>query len=176
MKILLGVSGSISAYRAVDILRIFQKNDHQVTVVLTRAATRFITPLTFRTFVGNQVYLDMFESESDPLPHINLPRHHDLLLVAPATANLIGKFAGGIADDLLSSLYLACSQPVVIAPAMNTRMLEHPAVSANLQVLKERGVAVIETASGELACEETGKGRLAPPQDIYEFCVKRLHV
>lgn len=176
MKILLGITGSISAYKAVDILRYFQQENHELSVVMTWAATRFITPLTLETFIGHRVYTEMFREGTDPLAHINLVRDIHLLLVAPATANIIGKFTAGIADDLLSSLYLACSAPVVVAPAMNTRMLNHDAVRENLKKLRKRGVGIVEPDSGSLACEEEGKGRLPSAETIYRYCMKKLNV
>ncbi|MFH2108376.1 MAG: flavoprotein [Chrysiogenia bacterium] len=172
MKLVLGVSGSIGAYKAVDILRIFQKNDHDVTVVMTRAATQIIAPLTFETFAPGRVFCEMFAARQDPLLHINLSRDNDLLLVAPATANIIGKMANGIADDLLSTLFCAFFKRVVVAPAMNTHMLENSAVIDNIDRLKSRGVEIIEAAEGVLANREIGKGRLPDSETIYRHCLK----
>ncbi len=174
MNIVLGVTGSISAYKAVEILRIFQKNNHGVSVVLTRSAQEFIAPLSFETFIPGRVYTKMFDQQADPIIHISLAKDNDLLLIAPATANIIGKMAAGIADDLLSTTFLAFYKTVVIAPAMNVHMLENPAVVDNIARLKERGVLVIEPDSGSLACHTEGKGRLPEAGDIYQFCLQCL--
>ncbi len=171
MKLILGVSGSIGAYKAMDIMRLFQKHDHEVTVVMTRAATHIIPPLTFATFSPGKVFHELFAEGQDPLLHINLSRGNDLLLVAPATANIIGKMANGIADDLLSTLFLAFFKRVVVAPAMNTHMLENPAVMENISRLRGRGIEVMEAAEGLLANRETGRGRLPDAETIYRHCL-----
>lgn len=171
MKLVLGVSGSIGAYKALDIMRRFQKNGHQVTVVMTRAATRFIAPLSFETFAPGQVFQEMFAEGQDPLLHINLARDNDLLLVAPATANIIGKMANGIADDLLSTLFCAFFRRVVVAPAMNTHMLDNPAVVDNIARLRGRGIEIIEAADGPLANLDSGRGRLPDAEAIYSHCL-----
>ncbi|MCK4835379.1 MAG: phosphopantothenoylcysteine decarboxylase [Candidatus Aminicenantes bacterium] len=176
MKILLGISGSISSYKAADILRFFQKNSHGVSVIMTENAKKFISPLTFETFIPGQVYDRQFSDHQDPLLHINICNNHDLFLIAPATANVIGKIANGIADDLLSTVFLAFDKKVVIAPAMNTRMYENPAVKDNLSILRSRGVEVIEPEDGSLACTKEGKGRLAEVEKIYNFCLGILNV
>ncbi len=171
MKLLLGVTGSISAYKAVDIMRVFQKNDHEVSVVMTRSAARFIAPLVFETYTPGKVYTHMFAEHQDPLLHINLSKENDLFLIAPATANIIGKMANGIADDLVSTTFLAFYKKVVIAPAMNSYMLENKAVLENISRLKSRGVEVIEPDEGSLACKEGGKGRLPSAEKIYQYCL-----
>ncbi len=172
MNIILGVTGSISAYKGVDIMRTFQKKGHGVSVVLTEAAQEFITPLTFETFCPGKVFTGMFEKHQDPLLHIDICRANDLLLIAPATANIIGKIANGIADDLLSTLFLVFDKTVVLAPAMNSYMLENPAVRDNMSQLETRGIKIIEPDEGSLACKEEGRGKLPDPQRIYGFCVK----
>jgi phosphopantothenoylcysteine decarboxylase/phosphopantothenate--cysteine ligase len=172
MKVILGVSGSISAYKAIYIMRLFQKNSHSVSVIMTPNSLRFVTPLTFETFCPGKVYHNMFEKDQDPLLHINIGKENDLLLLAPATANIIGKIANGIADDLLSSTFLAFNKTIVVAPAMNTIMFENSSVQDNLKRLKERGVQVIEPDSGSLACSDEGKGKLPAPEYIYEKCVE----
>ncbi len=172
MNVVLGVTGSISAYKAVDIMRAFLKNGHDVSVVMTEAALKFIPALPFDTFTPGKVYCDMWEVRQDPLIHINLGKDNDLLLIAPASANTIGKIANGIADDLLSATFLAFNKQVVIAPAMNTNMYEHPAVKENIARLITRGVSVIEPEVGELACRVEGKGKLPSPETIYEHCIK----
>ncbi len=176
MKLILGVSGSIGAYKAVDILRRFQKEGHQVAVVMTRSATRFIAPLAFATFAPGKVFVEMFAEGQDPLLHINLAKENDLLLVAPATANIIAKMANGIADDLLSTVFCAFYRRVVVAPAMNTHMLDNPAVVENIARLRGRGVEIIEAAEGQLANLETGRGRLPDARLIYDHCLKLTRV
>ena len=176
MKVILGVSGSIGAYKALDVMRLFQKNQHEVTVVMTRSATRIIAPLAFETFAPGKVFVELFAPGQDPLLHLNLSRENDLLLVAPATANIIGKMANGIADDLLSTLFCAFYKRVVVAPAMNTHMLENPAVVDNIARLRGRGVEVIEAAEGLLANRETGRGRLPDAEVIYDHCLKTRRV
>jgi phosphopantothenoylcysteine decarboxylase/phosphopantothenate--cysteine ligase len=174
MKVILGVTGSISAYKAVDILRLFQKNGHTVSVILTRSAREFIPALTFETFSPGKVFTDMFAQHQDPVLHISICGDSDLLLIAPATANMIGKMANGIADDLLSTVFLAFHKTVVAAPAMNCFMLDNPAVKDNLTRLRARGIGIIEPEEGSLACNYEGKGRLPDPGHIYDYCIKRL--
>jgi phosphopantothenoylcysteine synthetase/decarboxylase len=171
MKLILGVSGSIGAYKALDILRLFQINKHEVSVVMTRAATQIVAPLAFETFAPGKVYHELFAERQDPLLHINLSKENDLLLVAPATANIIGKMANGIADDLLSTVFCAFYKRVVLAPAMNTHMLENPAVTENIIRLKTRGIEIIDPVEGLLANRETGKGRMPTPEAIYRHCL-----
>ena len=171
MNLVLGVTGSISAYKAVEILRIFQKNGHNVSVIMTKEAKKFISPLTFETFIPGRVYSELFKENQDPVFHINISRTNDLLLIAPATANIIGKIANGIADDLLSTTFLAFYGKIVIAPAMNSFMYENIAVKENIAKLKSRNVEVIEPEKGELACKDTAKGRLASYNRIYNYCI-----
>jgi len=171
MNLVLGVTGSISAYKAVEILRIFQKNGHNVSVIMTKEAKKFISPLTFETFIPGRVYSELFKENQDPVLHINISRTNDLLLIAPATANIIGKIANGIADDLLSTIFLAFYGKIVIAPAMNSFMYENIAVKENIAKLKSRNVEVIEPEKGELACKDTAKGRLASYNRIYNYCI-----
>lgn len=176
MKLILGVSGSISATKAVDILRLFQKEGHDVSVVMTPAATRFIAPLTFATFSPGRVFSEMFADGQDPLLHIHLAGENDLLLVAPASADIIGKMANGIADDLLSTVFCAFYRRVIVAPAMNSHMLDNPAVVDNLARLRSRGVEIIEAAEGQLASLESGRGRLPDARTIYDRCLKLTRV
>ena len=166
-NVILGVTGGISAYKSVEVARRLQQNGHQVNVVMTKAACKFVGPLTFEAITQRRVVTDQFEPGlNTDIEHIALSLNADLLLVAPATANLIGKFANGIADDFLSSLYLATTAPTMIAPAMNTKMLSHSAVKTNLTKLIEHGVHIIEPGEGDLACGWVGKGRLAEPDEI----------
>jgi phosphopantothenoylcysteine decarboxylase / phosphopantothenate---cysteine ligase len=163
----LGVTGGIGAYKAVEVARGLQKAGHDVAVVMTQAATEFVGPLTFEAITRRRVITGQFERGANAdIEHIALASSIGMLLVAPATANIIGKFATGIADDFLSSLYLATKAPVVLAPAMNTNMWEHEAVRRNLDVLSARGVGIVEPGEGFLACGWTGKGRLADPDVI----------
>jgi len=165
--IALGVCGGIGAYKSVEVLRGLQKQGHDVVVVMTRAARRFVGELTFEAISRHRVLTSQFApGANSDIEHISLASSIDLLLVAPATANIIGKFAGGIADDFLTSLYLATKAPVLMAPAMNTHMLEHAAVQQNLDVLGRRGVRFVDPGSGFLACGWIGKGRLAEPAEI----------
>jgi phosphopantothenoylcysteine decarboxylase/phosphopantothenate--cysteine ligase len=165
--VVLGVSGGIGAYKACEVLRELQKRELDVHVVMTANATRFVSALTFEALSGHPVFVDQFAlgAESD-IRHISLADAADLLLVAPATANVLGKFARGIADDALSTLFLATRAPVLVAPAMNVNMFEHPAVLENLNLLRGRGVEFVEPGSGYLACGWLGKGRLAEVSDI----------
>jgi len=165
--IALGVTGGIGAYKAVEIARGLQKNGHEVIAVMTHSATRFVGPLTFEAITRRQVITDQYTPGTNAdIEHIAIASTIDLLLVAPATANTIGKFANGLADDFLSSLYVATTAPVMIAPAMNTNMFDHPAVAKNLETLIARGVHVVDPGSGYLACGWIGKGRLAEPEDV----------
>ncbi len=177
MKIALGVTGGVAAYKAAELVRRLQQEKLDVQVVMTRAAQEFITPLTFAALTGKKVITEMFgadDSRPAPVPqivesaieHIAVAQRIDLLLVAPATADILGKFAHGIADDFLSTLYLATKAPVVVAPAMNVNMWEHPATQENLAALRARGVHVVEPDEGYLACGMTGAGRLAATDAI----------
>ena len=163
----LGVTGGIGAYKAVELTRLLQKRGHVVRVVMTRAARRFVGPLTFEAITRAPVITSQFAPGLNAsIEHIALASDIDALVVAPATANIIGKFAGGIADDFLSSLYLATTAPVVLAPAMNSNMWAHPAVRANVTTLADRGVRFVDPGSGYLACGWVGPGRLAEPDII----------
>jgi phosphopantothenoylcysteine decarboxylase/phosphopantothenate--cysteine ligase len=173
--IALGVTGGIGAYKAVEITRGLQKQGHDVTAIMTRSAERFIGPLTFEAITRREVITDLWTPGSNAeIEHIALASTIDLLVVAPATANVIGKFAGGIADDFLSSLYLATTAPVLMAPAMNSNMFAHPAVVRNLEILAARGVMFVEPGEGYLACGWIGKGRLAEPTDVVEAAMRVL--
>jgi phosphopantothenoylcysteine decarboxylase/phosphopantothenate--cysteine ligase len=168
--VLLGVTGSIAAYKACELVRLFVKNGDDVHVVMTRNACEFVTPLTFQTLSRNPVACRQFDEPADWRPgHISLAEAADVVVVAPATANIIAKMAHGIADDMLSSILLATRAPIVVAPAMNAGMYENAATQANLETLRSRGVNVVEPASGELACGTSGMGRLAELSDILAF-------
>lgn len=162
----LGVSGSIAAYKAVELTRLMVKAGWAVHVVMTAAATRFVTPLTFRTLSRNPVGVDAFDEPEAWMPgHISLAERADVVVVAPCTANVLAKIAYGLADDLLCATVLATRAPLVIAPAMNTGMWDNPATQANLAVVRARGVHVVDAATGDLACG-SGKGRMAEPAMI----------
>lgn len=167
MLIALGVTGGVGAYKAVEVARGLQKLGHEVVAIMTAAATRFVGPLTFEAITRRRVITDQFESGANAdIEHIALASSIDLLLIAPATANVVGKMANGIADDFLSTLYTATRAPVLMAPAMNTQMFAHEAVRKNLDTLASRGVRFVEPGEGYLACGWIGKGRLAEPAEI----------
>ena len=167
MIIGLGVTGCIAAYKAVEVMRGLQKRGADVRVVMTRHATEFVGPLTFQSISGFPVISEMFAPTDDPeIKHIQLAQSIDLLLVAPATANTLAKFANGIADEFLSTLYISTTAPVLVAPAMNVEMWAHPATRENVRRLRERGVQFIDPGEGYLACRTVGAGRLAEPDDI----------
>ncbi len=172
MIVALGVTGCIAAYKAVEVLRGLQKRGATVKVVMTRHATEFVGPLTFQSISGYPVISEMFTQTDDPeIRHIQLAQSIDLLLVAPATANILAKFANGIADDFLSTLYISTTAPVLVAPAMNVEMWGHSATRENVRRLRERGVHFIDPEEGYLACRTVGAGRLAEPIDIvYQAC------
>ena len=167
--VLLGVTGSIAAYKACELTRLLVKAGHDVHVVMTQAATRFVAPLTFRTLSRNPVSIDLFDEPEEWVPgHISLAERADVMAVAPCTANVLAKLAHGLADDMLSATALATRAPLVIAPAMNSGMWENPATQANLATLSARGATFVSVGSGELACGTTGKGRMAEPASIFE--------
>lgn len=166
-NVVLGVSGGIAAYKSCEIVSRFVKLGANVDVIMTEHAEEFVTPLTFETLSNNRVVRGMFEERTEhDVRHVSLAKKADALIVAPATANVIAKFAQGIADDMLSTTWLACKGLKVIAPAMNTAMYEDEATVSNLRILRSRGVVVIEPATGRLACGDTGKGKMAEPADI----------
>ena len=163
----LGVTGGIGAYKSVEVARALQQHGHEVVAVMTESATRFVGPLTFEAITRRRVITDQFaEGANADIEHIALASDIGLLLIAPATANTIGKLASGLGDDFLSALYLATTAPVLVAPAMNTNMLANPAVQQNLSTLASRGVRFVEPGEGYLACGWVGKGRLAEPDEI----------
>lgn len=163
--IVIGVTGSVAAYKAAELTSQLKQKGADIYVVMTRNAQEFIGPVTFRSLTGNPVFCDMFSKE-DPLSHINLSERLDILVIAPATANIIGKISHGIADDLLSTLVLATHKPIIIAPAMNEKIYLNKVVQDNLKILKGRGYHIIEPETGFLACGYTGKGRLADVEKI----------
>ena len=172
-EIVVGVTGSIAAYKAAEVVSQLVQQGAGVTVVMSRSAAQFIGPLTFQTLTRRRVMIDQFDLESvvDPT-HISLTDNADLVVVAPATANFVGKAAHGIADDMLTSLLLAVTCPVLVAPAMNDRMWNHPAVKGNIEILRKRGYKFVEPDSGFLDCGTYAKGRLANPAQIIEEIVR----
>ncbi len=171
--VVLGVTGGIAAYKACDIVRGLKKLGANVRVVMTKSAKEFIAPLTFETLTGNQVYFDNFEKAWE-IGHISLAKFADLTIVAPATANIIGKMASGIADDLLSTSLMAMTTPVLIAPAMNSGMWRNPATQRNVEILKNWGYYFVGPDSGELACGDSDVGRMSAPAEIVEYAVRIL--
>ena len=184
MKIALGVSGGIAAYKAAEIVRLLQDCGIRVQVVMTAAAQEFVRPLTFAALSGEKVITDMFGSASGDAPpnvesaieHIAIAQAIDALVVVPATADVLARFAQGIANDFLSTLYLATTAPVVVAPAMNVNMWNHPATQANLEILRKRGVQIVEPGEGYLACGMTGAGRLAENEAIVAAVMEALGI
>src|ERR1700736_2652932 len=181
MKIALGVTGGIAAYKAAEIVRLLQDRGIRVQVIMTRAAQEFVRPLTLAALSGEKVITGMFSAGEEPEPNIESAIEHmavaqsiDALVVAPATADVLAHFAQGIASDFLTTLYLATTAPVVVAPAMNVNMWNHPATQANLQILRQRGVKIVEPDSGYLACGMTGPGRLAENDSIIAAVLEAL--
>jgi phosphopantothenoylcysteine decarboxylase / phosphopantothenate---cysteine ligase len=180
MKVALGVSGGIAAYKAAEIVRLLQDRGIRVQVVMTRAAQEFVRPLTFAALSGEKVITDMFAAGNEQpnidsaVEHIAVAQSIDALLVAPATADVLARFAQGISSDFLSTLYLATTAPVVVAPAMNVNMWNHPATQANLEILRKRGVKIVEPGEGYLACGMTGPGRLAENELIVAATLEAL--
>ena len=182
MRVTVGVSGGIAAYKAAELVRALQRQALEVHVVMTAAAGKFVQPLTFAALTGHKVITSLWDEwdagdgsiEQNGIEHIGEAQWADALVVAPATANILAKFAHGIADDFLSTLYLATTAPVLVAPAMNVNMWEHPATQANLETLRARGVRVVEPSTGELACGMVGAGRMAEPEAIADAVLGAL--
>lgn len=172
--VLIGVTGCIAAYKSAEIVRALQKRGLRVKVVMTEHATHFIDPLTFRSLTHEPVAVGLFDDPSDPIHHISLAEEADLFLIAPCTANVVAKIAHGIADDLLTTTALACTAPLVVAPAMNVHMYEAAATQENLSALARRGARIVEAGSGYLACGDVGRGRLAEIEDIVDCVLETL--
>jgi phosphopantothenoylcysteine decarboxylase / phosphopantothenate---cysteine ligase len=182
MRITLGVTGGVAAYKAAELVRLLQQDGFSVQIVMTRGAREFVTPLTFAALSGQKVITDLFEKSSageanleSAIEHIAVAQRTDLLLVAPATADILAKFACGIADDFLTTLYLATTAPVIVAPAMNVNMWNHAATQENVEMLRARGVKIVNPDEGYLACGMTGAGRLAGQQEIVAAVRETLH-
>ncbi len=172
---LLGVTGGIAAYKSAELARIFVRGGKKVQVIMTPAAARFISPLTFRTLTGRPALIDQFQASGDEkVRHVELAAAASALVIAPATANTLGKMAAGIADNLLTTVYLAARCPAILVPSMNDQMYGHPAVQANLGRLREQGCRIMEPAAGELACGTPGKGRMPEPEQIAAFVAAAL--
>jgi len=168
--VILGVTGSIAAYKGAQLTSLFKKAGMDIHVIMTQNATEFVGPLTFEGLSRQPVITDMFSHENRwEIPHISLAQKAKLMVIAPATANIIAKLANGIADDMLTSSVLAATCPVIIAPAMNTYMYKNPATANNISVLIERGFHVMDTDSGALACGYTGSGRMKEAEEIFEY-------
>lgn len=166
-EIVLGVSGGIAAYKAAELTRLLVKAGANVNVIMTKNAQEFVTPLTFQTLSGNPVSAELFDLlRRSEIKHVSLAEKADLLVIAPATANIIGKIASGIADDLLTTTVMATRAPIIIAPAMNVQMWKNPILQENIKRLKKIGLKIMEPGSGYLACGYEGKGRLAEPEAI----------
>ncbi len=173
--ILLGVTGSIAAYKALEIISLLKKQGAEVKVIMTESATKFVTPLSFSSLTNNPVALNMFDEPIKwDIEHISLAKWADIALIAPATSNIIGKIAAGIADDMLSTVMMATKAPILIAPAMNTAMYENIAVQENINLLKTRGIKFIEPADGVLACGDSGKGKLESPETIIDAVINEI--
>jgi phosphopantothenoylcysteine decarboxylase / phosphopantothenate---cysteine ligase len=168
-RVVLGVSGGIACYKAAELVRLLVRGGFSVQVVMTREAAHFVSPLTFQTLSGHPVATEIFNlTEESEIGHINLADQAEVFVIAPATANVIGKIASGIADDLLTTVVMATKAPVLIAPSMNVHMLENPVVQENIRKLRRLGYHLMEPADGYLACGYEGKGRLPEPEDIVE--------
>jgi len=180
MRVTVGVSGGIAAYKAAELVRALQRQALEVHVVMTESACRFVQPLTFAALTGHKVITSLWDeageasAEQSGIEHIGEAQWAEALVVAPATANILAKFAHGIADDFLTTMYLATTAPVLVAPAMNVNMWEHPATRANLEILRRRGVRVVEPGTGDLACGMVGAGRMAEPDAIADAVLNAL--
>lgn len=168
-RIVVGVSGGIAAYKACDLVSKLSKKDYEVKVILTKHAEKFVSKLTFEALCHNYVETDLFdESNEDPIAHITLAKWADLMIIVPATANIIAKITHGISDDLLSTTFLACNKHKMICPAMNTQMYENPITQKNIQACKDLGYQILDPVVGHLACNDTGRGKMIEPADIVE--------
>lgn len=174
--IVLGVTGSIAAYKIALLASMLKKQEAEVTVIMTRNGTNFINPITFETLTGNKCLVDTFDRNFQfSVEHVSLAKQADVFMIAPASANVIAKAAHGIADDMLTTTLLACECPKIIAPAMNTRMFQNPIVQDNIEILKKYGMEVIAPAVGYLACGDTGEGKMPEPELLLEYIIKALH-
>lgn len=173
-RLILGVTGSIAAYKAADLSRRLIEKKFKISVVMTKEARKFITPLAFLGLTGEKVYTELFDDNSDEMPHIKLAQEADILLIAPATANVIGKLAHGLADDLLTCIALATPAPILIAPAMNVEMYKNKIVQENCAKLRKMGMKFIEPVDGKLACGMIGQGHIAPEDNIIKAVLRAV--
>ncbi len=174
--VVLGVTGSIAAFKAASLASMLKKRGADITVIMTRNATNFINPITFESLTGNKCLIDTFDRNFQySVEHVSLAKQTDVVLVAPASANVIAKAAHGIADDMLTTTLLACQCPKIFAPAMNTRMYQNPVVQDNMKLLRHYGMEVIEAATGYLACGDTGEGKMPEPELLLEYITKALY-
>ena len=173
-KIIIGVTGGIAAYKAAELVRLFVKAEAQIQVVMTKNATRFVTPLTFEALSGEKVIQDMWQDETSEIEHVHLGQKADLIIIAPATANILAKMAHGLADDFLSTMLVAATAKTLICPAMNVHMYRNEAVRVNIRILEQRGFFLMEAGEGDLACKAEGAGRLPEPVDIFDYAVSLL--
>lgn len=174
-NILVGVTGGIACYKSIEIVNQLKKDGHNVEVIMTHSAQEFITPLTFQTMSGNKVITEMFDPiQKWDTKHIELAKKADLFVIVPATANVIGKIANGIADDMLTTVAMATKCSTLVFPAMNTAMYENPIVQSNISKLKEYGYKIFDTSSGELACGDIGSGKLLPWEEIVKHIEENL--
>ena len=173
--IILGVSGSIAAYKTASLASMLRKQESDVTVIMTKNATHFINPITFEELTGNKCLVDTFDRNfAHSVEHVSLARQTDVFLIAPASANVIAKAAHGIADDMLTTTFLACGCPKIVAPAMNTRMYRNPVTRDNLELLKKYQIEVVDPATGYLACGDVGEGKMPEPEVLFEYLVRAL--
>ena len=173
--IVLGVTGSIAAYKIASLASMLVKQHANVHVIMTQNATNFINPITFETLTGHKCLVDTFDRNFEfQVEHVSLAKQADLMLIAPASANVIGKMAHGIADDMLTTTVLACKAPIYVSPAMNTNMYENPIVQDNLRILEKYGMKVIDPASGYLACGDTGAGKMPEPETLFAYIEAEL--
>jgi len=173
-KIVIGVTGGIAAYKAAELVRLFVKAEAQTQVVMTKNAARFVTPLTFEALSGGKVIQDMWQDETPEMEHVHLGQEADLIIIAPATANILAKMAHGLADDFLSTMLLAATARTLVCPAMNVHMYQNEAVRVNIRILEQRGFFVMEAGVGDLACKDEGAGRLPEPIEIFDYAVSLL--
>lgn len=174
--IVLGITGSIAAYKIASLASMLKKQGADITVIMTQNATNFINPITFETLTGNKCLVDTFDRNFQySVEHVSLAKQTDVFLIAPASANVIAKAAHGIADDMLTTTLLACECPKIVAPAMNTRMYRNPIVQDNLKILQRYGMEVLTPATGYLACGDTGEGKMPEPEFLFEAILKALH-
>ncbi len=172
-KVLLIITGGIAAYKSLETIRELKKNNVDVTCILTKSGSEFVTPLSIESLSGNKVYTDLFNlTDEHEMGHIQLSRLSDIILVAPATANMISKMAYGVADDLASTVLMATNKPILIAPAMNVRMWLNNSTQRNVETLKNDGIEFIGPDNGEMACGEYGEGRMAEPNEVVKFIKK----